>query len=49
MAEDVGVGMAVEAAVVRDFHAAEDKRASLDEAVNVVAEAGGGHGKVLGF
>ena len=43
VAEDVGIGMTLESAIVRNLDAAEDERASFDEAVDVVAEAGGGH------
>ena len=37
--EDVGVGVAGQAQLVLDAHAAEDQRAALDQAVGVVAQA----------
>ena len=40
VAEHVGIRMAIEAVCVRDIHAAEDELAALDEAVNVVTDAG---------
>ena len=38
--EHVGVGVAGQAAVVLDAHAAEDQRPPLGEAVRVLADAG---------
>ena len=41
MAEDIGVGVAVEPKRVGDHRAAEDERAVHDEAVDIIAYAGG--------
>jgi hypothetical protein len=44
--EAVGVAVAIETEVGREFNATEYERASIDEAVNIVAVANaeGGHG-----
>jgi len=44
--EAVGVAVAVKAEVGREFYAAENERASVDKAVNIIAvtNAEGGHG-----
>ena len=43
--QNIGVGVTLQPAMMRDDDAAEDEGATLDEAVDVVAEAGGGHGE----
>jgi hypothetical protein len=43
VAQHIGIGMTFKPEVVRDFDAAEDERTASREAVDVVAEAGGGH------
>ena len=45
MAEDIGVGVAVEPERVGDHHAAEDEGAVRDEAVDIVTYAGGDHSR----
>ena len=45
VAEDIGVGVAVETERVGDHHAAEDEGAVHDEAVDIVAYAGGDHSR----
>jgi hypothetical protein len=43
--ENVGVGMAIEAFGVRDFHAAKDEFAVFDQGVDIVANSGVNHGQ----
>jgi hypothetical protein len=51
VAEDIGIGVSVQALVMRNGHASEDEWATVGEAVDIVADAGGwqggsGHGRV---
>ena len=48
VAQHIGIGMTFESAVVRDLDPAKHEGASFREAVDVVAEAGGGHAEVEG-
>jgi hypothetical protein len=41
VAEDIGIGVSVQALVMRNGHAAEDEWATVGEAVDIVADAGG--------
>ena len=48
VAQHVGVGVTFQSAVMRNLDTAEHEGASFREAVDVVAEAGGGHTEVEG-
>ena len=43
VAQHIGIGVTLEPAVMRNLDPAKHERASFREAVDVVAEAGGGH------
>jgi hypothetical protein len=39
MEEQIGVGMSLEAAIMRDIHSADDARSSRNEAVDIVSKS----------
>jgi hypothetical protein len=49
VAQHVGIGVTFQSAVMWNLDTTEHEGASFREAVNVVAEAGGGHVEVLGL
>ena len=48
VAQHIGIGVTFEPAVMRNLDPAKHEGASFREAVDVVAEAGGGHAEVEG-
>jgi hypothetical protein len=44
MREDIGVGVTVKTAIVRDFNSAEDQLASFGETMHIISNSNAIHG-----